>query len=48
MQRGELYWITGLAGVGKTTIGNRLYYEMKKKQDNIVLLDGENDELYYK
>lgn len=41
MQRGVLYWITGLAGAGKTTIGNRLYYEMKKEQDNIVLLDGD-------
>ena len=41
MQRGVLYWITGLAGAGKTTIGNKLYYEMKKQQDNIVLLDGD-------
>lgn len=41
MQKGVLYWITGLSGAGKTTIGNRLYYEMKKKQDNVVLLDGD-------
>lgn len=36
-----LYWITGLSGAGKTTIGNRLYYELKKRQDNIVILDGD-------
>lgn len=38
---GILYWITGLSGAGKTTIGNRLYYELKQKQDNVVLLDGD-------
>ena len=41
MQEGILYWITGLSGSGKTTIGNRLYYEMKKTYDNVVLLDGD-------
>ena len=41
MQEGILYWITGLSGAGKTTIGNRLYYEMKKSRDNVVLLDGD-------
>ncbi len=39
--QGTLYWITGLSGAGKTTIGNRLYYEIKKKRDNVVLLDGD-------
>lgn len=38
---GVLYWITGLSGAGKTTIGNRLYYELKCIQDNVVLLDGD-------
>lgn len=41
MQDGTLYWITGLAGAGKTTIGNRLYYEIKKSKPNVVLLDGD-------
>lgn len=41
MKKGTLYWITGLSGAGKTTIGNRLYYQMKQKEDNIVLLDGD-------
>lgn len=38
---GMLYWITGLSGAGKTTIGNRLYYELKRQQENVVLLDGD-------
>lgn len=37
---GLLYWITGLAGSGKTAIGNRVYYKLKQMQDNVVLLDG--------
>ena len=41
MKKGTLYWITGLSGAGKTTIGNRLYYRMKQKKDNVVLLDGD-------
>jgi len=40
-QDGTLYWITGLSGAGKTTIGNRLYYEIKKEKKNVVLLDGD-------
>ena len=38
---GVTYWITGLSGAGKTTIGNRLFYELKRKADNVVLLDGD-------
>lgn len=51
--KGILYWITGLSGAGKTTIGNRLYYELKRTKDNVVLLDGDiikeivNDEVGY-
>ena len=41
LKSGVLYWITGLSGAGKTTIGNRLYYELKKNHDNVVLLDGD-------
>ncbi|MBQ2982177.1 MAG: adenylyl-sulfate kinase [Lachnospiraceae bacterium] len=39
--QGVLYWITGLSGAGKTTIGNKLYYALKEKYDNTVLLDGD-------
>lgn len=52
-RKGTVYWITGLSGAGKTTIGNRLYYELKQKNDNVVLLDGDilknivGDELGY-
>ena len=34
--QGVLYWITGLSGAGKTTIGNKLYYALKEKYDNTV------------
>lgn len=40
-KKGCLYWITGLSGAGKTTIGNRLFYELRKTNDNVVLLDGD-------
>ncbi len=39
--KGVVYWITGLSGAGKTTIGNRLYYELKQENSNVVLLDGD-------
>lgn len=39
--KGVLYWITGLSGAGKTTIGNYLYYVLKQRQDNVILLDGD-------
>lgn len=38
---GRVYWITGLPNSGKTTIGTALYYELKKKRDNVVILDGD-------
>lgn len=41
MEKGTLYWITGLSGAGKTTIGTRLYYELKKTCSNLVILDGD-------
>jgi len=40
-RKGTVYWITGLSGAGKTTIGNRLYYELRQENDNVVLLDGD-------
>lgn len=39
--KGTLYWITGLAGAGKTTIGSQLYYELKEQEKNVVILDGD-------
>ena len=37
----HVYWITGLSGSGKTTIGTRLYYRIKKDNPQVVLLDGD-------
>lgn len=41
IQDGTLYWITGLSGAGKTTIGSKLYGELKKEKSNVLLLDGD-------
>lgn len=41
MNQGTVYWVTGLSGAGKTTIGNILYQKIKEKKDNIVILDGD-------
>lgn len=41
MDKGTLYWLTGLSGAGKTTIGNRLYYSMKSDRENTIILDGD-------
>ena len=40
-KKGRVYWLTGLSNSGKTTIGTALYYEMKKSNDNVVILDGD-------
>lgn len=36
-----VYWITGLSGAGKTTIGKLLYEKIKEKHINTVFLDGD-------
>lgn len=33
--------MTGLSGAGKTTLGNKLYYQMKQQEIGVVLLDGD-------
>jgi len=38
---GKVYWITGLSGAGKTTIGKALYARMKEDYPAVVLLDGD-------
>ena len=38
---GQVFWITGLSGSGKTTIGTQLYYRLKDVNQRIVLLDGD-------
>lgn len=39
--KGTVYWITGLSGAGKTTIGKLLFADMRKKKSNVILLDGD-------
>jgi len=41
MKPGTVFWITGLAGAGKTTIGRLLYKEIKRRYPNTILLDGD-------
>ena len=38
---GRLYWITGLAGAGKTTIGTALYERLRANKSSVVMLDGD-------
>ena len=39
--QGKLFWMTGLSGAGKTTLGNMLYDYLKKQYPNTVLFDGD-------
>lgn len=36
-----IIWITGLSGVGKTTLGSRVYEAFKAKHQNTIFLDGD-------
>lgn len=38
---GMVYWITGLSGAGKTTIGKLLYEKIREGYPNTVFLDGD-------
>ena len=38
----SVYWITGLSGAGKTTIGYEYYLYRKSLGDSIVFLDGDS------
>ena len=38
---GRVFWITGLAGAGKTTIGTLLYEHLRKRTSSVVFLDGD-------
>lgn len=37
----SVYWLTGLSGAGKTTIGRLLYQNIKEQKANVVFLDGD-------
>lgn len=38
---GRVYWITGLSGAGKTTIGELFYKKLKEQHSNAVFFDGD-------
>ena len=40
--KGSVYWITGLSGAGKTTIGKLFYRWLKSTREKVILLDGNN------
>ena len=41
MNKGKVYWITGLSGAGKTTIGTRLFERLREEKPNVFRLDGD-------
>ncbi len=36
-----VYWVTGLSGAGKTTIGKRLFRHLKNEYSNSIFFDGD-------
>ncbi len=40
-KKGTVYFFTGLAGAGKTTIGGLFYRRLKAERNDVVLLDGD-------
>lgn len=40
-KKGAVYFFTGLAGAGKTTIGGLFYRRLKAKRNDVLLLDGD-------
>lgn len=40
-EKGTVYFFTGLAGAGKTTIGGLFYQRLKEKSPDAILIDGD-------
>ena len=40
-EKGTVYFFTGLAGAGKTTIGGLFHRRIKEKKPNVILADGD-------
>ena len=40
MNTGTVYWITGLSGAGKTTVGKLFFEMLARKKKNVLFLDG--------
>ena len=47
MEKGTVYFFTGLSGAGKTTLGGLFHRRLKDREDNVVLLDGDSIRLVY-
>lgn len=41
MEKGTVYFFTGLSGAGKTTLGGLFHRRLKARKANVVLLDGD-------
>lgn len=41
MERGRVFWVTGLSGAGKTTIGRCLFTKMREYKSSVVFFDGD-------
>ncbi|MBQ7497902.1 MAG: adenylyl-sulfate kinase [Selenomonas sp.] len=41
MTKGKVYWIAGLSGAGKTTIGTRLFERLREEKPHVFRLDGD-------
>lgn len=41
MEKGTVYFFTGLSGAGKTTLGGLFHRRLKERKPNVVLLDGD-------
>ncbi|MBI2596267.1 adenylyl-sulfate kinase [Candidatus Daviesbacteria bacterium] len=41
MKKGVVWWITGISGTGKTTVGFALYKKLQASGKNVVYLDGD-------
>lgn len=40
-EKGTVFFFTGLAGAGKTTIGELFFQRMQERVENIILMDGD-------
>lgn len=38
---GTVYWLTGLSGAGKTTVGRLLHGKLRERSEAVVFLDGD-------
>jgi len=47
MEKGTVYFFTGLSGAGKTTLGGLFHRRLKARETNVVLLDGDSIRLVY-